>query len=468
MPNPIPDESVQPALLEIASEAENLEKASAGRETASQAPVRLRQPQRRQYEMVTQCRDDLIGANHPARIVVKVVERLDLTAFYQPIKAREGEAGRDFTDPRLLVELWLYACIRGIGAARELKRRCDESLPFQWLCGGVSVNHRLLSEFRTAHGEALDQLFTQVVAALVEQGVVKVSRISQDGVRVRVGVGASSFRREERLRQLLAEAVQHVEELQRQVEEPAYGVRAKAKRAAAEQSRAQEKLQRLEKAIEQLPAIQEQMEAAAKNAGRGKKAEKIRARQPRVSTTDPEARVMKMANGGFNPAANVQLATDTESRAIVGITVTNIGSDNVNLSAPMREQVELRTGRKVDQHLMDGGFLKIDDIEQAHEKRVEIFVPPKPARKQENRGHELDAKPGDSEAILAWKQRMSREEGKEIYKLRASTSETVNADLRRNRGLQSIMVRGKDKGTCVVLWCALAYNILRFWPVLVK
>jgi len=134
----------------------------------------------------------------------------------------------------------------------------------------------------------------------------------------------------------------------------------------------------------------------------------------------------------------------------------------------MREQVELRTGRKVDQHLMDGGFLKIDDIEQAHEKRVEIFVPPKPARKQENRGHELDAKPGDSEAILAWKQRMSREEGKEIYKLRASTSETVNADLRRNRGLQSIMVRGKDKGTCVVLWCALAYNILRFWPVLVK
>jgi hypothetical protein len=77
----------------------------------------------------------------------------------------------------------------------------------------VSVNHRLLSDFRTDHGEALDELLTQVMASLVEQGVVKVSRISQDGVRVRVGAGAASFRREERLEKLLEECRQHVEDL---------------------------------------------------------------------------------------------------------------------------------------------------------------------------------------------------------------------------------------------------------------
>ena len=122
-----------------------------------------------------------------------------MSKFYECIKAREGVAGRDTTDPRLLIGLWLYACIRGIGSARELARRCAESAPFRWLCGGVTVNHRMLSDFRTDHGAALDDLFTQVIASLVDKDVVQVSRVSQDGVRVRVSAGASSFRREERL-----------------------------------------------------------------------------------------------------------------------------------------------------------------------------------------------------------------------------------------------------------------------------
>ena len=142
---------------------------------------------------------------------------LDVSGFCAPIKAREGVAGRDATDPQLLVALWLYACVRGIGSARELARQCEENAAFRWLCGGVTVNHRLLSDFRTDHGEALDQLFTQVIASLVDKDVVKVSRISQDGVRVRVGAGASSFRREERLEKLLEEAQRHVEELRQQL-----------------------------------------------------------------------------------------------------------------------------------------------------------------------------------------------------------------------------------------------------------
>ena len=128
------------------------------------AAVRLRVPERRQMAMVVQCPDDLVAATHPVRMVMAVVERLEVSRFFEPIKAREGLAGRDATDPRLLVGLWLYACIRGIGSARELARRCAESAAFRWLCGGVTVNHRLLSDFRGDHGAALDELFTQVIA----------------------------------------------------------------------------------------------------------------------------------------------------------------------------------------------------------------------------------------------------------------------------------------------------------------
>src|SRR5258708_10565958 len=205
----------------------------------AQAAVRLRKPERRQVAMVVQCPDDLVSASHPVRLVLAVVEKLDLSRFQEPIKAREGEAGRDATDPQLLVALWLYACMRGIGSARELARRCAESAAFRWLCGGVGVNHRMLSDFRTGHGEALDALFTQVIASLVDKEVVAVSRVSQDGVRVRVSAGASSFRREERLRELLAEARQHVEQLRRQGDSPEQAALSARQRAARQRAAAE-------------------------------------------------------------------------------------------------------------------------------------------------------------------------------------------------------------------------------------
>jgi len=431
------------------------------------SPVRLRTPERRQMEWVPRCLEDLVSPQHPVRLIAEVVEHLDLSAFYQPIKAREGVAGRDTTDPKLLVALWLYACVRGIGAARELARQCEENVAFLWLLGHVTVNYHLLSDFRTDHGPALDQLFTQVIASLVDQGLVKVSRISQDGVRVRVGAGASSFRREERLQKLLEEAQQHVGELRQELDSPALQAQRTAKQRAARQRAAREKQERTERALAQLPELKRRQEEAAQRAGQGQSGQKIREKQPRVSTTDAEARVLKMANGGFNAAVNVQLAADTESRAIVGVEVSNEGCDAAGLSAPMRQQVEERTGGKVEEHLVDGGYLRTADIEEAHHQGVDLYVPPKPARNPQKRGRELEPKAGDSEAVRAWKQRMSSAEGKQIYQQRASTSETVNADLRSFRGLGRILVRGLAKARCIALWCALAYNLMHFAPYLV-
>jgi transposase len=417
-------------------------------------------------EMVPRCLDDLVSPQHPVRLIAQVVERLEVAEFCQPIKAREGVAGRDATDPKLLVALWLYACVRGIGSAHELARQCQENQGFLWLLGGVTVNHRLLSDFRTDHGPALEELFTRVIASLVDQGVVKVSRISQDGVRVRVGAGASSFRREERLEQLLEEAKQHVRELREELDSPAVRAKLTARQRAARQRAAREKQERRERALAQLPELKRRQEEAAQRAGQGKSGQKIREKQPRVSTTDAEARVMKMSNGGYNPAVNVQLATDTESRAILGVEVSNQGSDSAGLSTAMRRQVEERTGQSVKEHLQDGGYLRRQDLEEAHAQGVALYVPPKPARNPQKRGRELEPKPGDSEAVRAWKQRMSSAEGKAIYRQRAATSETVNAELRSWRGLSRITVRGLAKARCIALWCALAYNLMHFAPYL--
>jgi transposase len=396
-----------------------------------------------------------------------VVEKLDLSGFCQPIKAREGVAGRDATDPQLLVGLWLYACVRGIGSARELARRCEECAPFRWMCGGVTVNHRLLSDFRTDHSEALEALFTQVLATMVDKKLVRVSRVSQDGVRVRVSAGSNSFRREERLEDLLRQAQQHLAELKQQLESPAHLAGLSKRKKAAQERAATERQQRIEAALGQLPELKQKQAEAAKRAGQGKCGDQIRAKQPRVSTTDAFPRVMKMANGGYNPGVNVQLASDPESRAILGVEVSNEGSDTAGLSEPMRQQVEQRTGGKVEQHLMDGGYLRMEDIVQAHQQGVELYVPAKPAKNPNNRGRELEPKPSDSEAVQAWKRRMDSEQGKKIYRQRASTSETINAEL-RTHGLSQFTVRGLSKIKCVVLWSAIAYNVIHFATGLVS
>jgi transposase len=435
------------------------------RPTSTKSAVRLRKPERMQVKIVMQCLNDLVPAGHQVRTVAAFVATLDLSAFCEPIKAREGHVGQSATDPALLVSLWLYANIRGIGSAREVARRCDPlegNASFRWLCGDVSLNHHLLSDFRVDHADALDELFTQVVALLVKKGLVKVTRISQDGVRVRASAGTDSFTREQSLEKLLEESREHIRELRRQLDDPAYSAGLSAKQKAAKKRAAQDKQKRLEQAIAELPELKKKRDEAAKKAGNGERGKKIREKELRVSSTDPDARVMKMPNGGFNPAVNVQLATDTQSRAIVGVEVSGEGSDSAGLSEPMRKQVEQRTGQKVQQHLLDGGYLKHEDIEQAHQQGVELFMPPKTARTPGTRGRELEPKPDDSQAILEWKKRMSDEAGKQIYKERAAVSETVNADLRTHRGLTQLTVRGTPKARCVALWCALAYNVMHF------
>jgi transposase len=423
--------------------------------------VRLRRPDRMQVVMRMECDDDLIPKGHQARVIWDVVQKLDLSAFYQPIQARDGVRGRDATDPALLIALWLYATIRGVGSARELARLCAESRPYQWICGGVSMNHHTLSDFRVGHGKALDELFTQVIASLTDKGLVKVHRISQDGMRVRACAGASSFRGEERLAKLLEEAHTHVKELSAMLEDPEKSASLSARQKAAQSRAARERVQRIEAAVEQLPKLKQKQEAAAKQAGDGEYGKKLKKGKPRASTTDPDARVMKMGDGGFRPAVNVQFAVDTDSRAIVGVDVSQAGSDK-GLAEPMRQQVEQRSGEKVDEHLLDGGFLVLDEIDRAVEAGVTLFVPPTIPRDPAKLDTRYLPKPSDTEAQAAWRERMGTEAAQKIYRQRGATVETVNADVKVHRGLDRLLVRGLPKARCVALWCGLAYNLMHF------
>lgn len=406
---------------------------------------RLRYANREQAAIRICALDELLPPEHEARQIWAYVAGLDLSAVLAKIKAVEGGAGANATDPRILFSLWLYATLRKIGSARELDRRCDPGsgeLPFQWICGGVTVNYHTLADFRTAHGEVLDQLLTSSVAVLLEQELVTMDRVAQDGMRVRASAGAGSFRRGPRLQEYLEEAEAQVAALKKELEEnPAAGTR---REQAARQRAAADRAQRVRNALEQLPVIE-----AAKKAGDKDKA--------RASTSDADARVMKMGDGGFRPAFNVLLATDTQTQVIVGVDVLNSGGDQGKL-APMVEQIAERYQEQPKEMLVDGGFAKKEDIETLGQAGTTVYAPVPAPRDAERDPH----KPleNDTPKVAEWRQRMGTAEAKAIYKERASTAECVNAQA-RNRGLQQFTVRGLAKVKAVVLWYVLAHNLLR-------
>ena len=409
---------------------------------------RLRRPDRTQMTWEPWSLEERLAQDHPARTIWSVVERLDLSAFYEAIEARGEAPGRAATDPRLLVSLWLYAATEGVGNGRRLARLCEVHDAYRWLCGGVSVNYHTLNDFRVEHGAALDELLTQVLASLMDKGLVQVKRISQDGTKVRASAGARSFRRRARLETLLQEARAHVKALKEQADEEAGE---SARRRAAQERAARERQERIEAALLTMAELE-----AVK--ARQREDKPTRHEAPRASTTDADARRMRLGDGGFGPAYNVQLATDTESRAIVGVTVTTHGTDHGE-DVPLREQVDRRTGGKVQEHLVDGGYVKRTSIEAAAAEGVALYAP-LPATGAG--GSVCIHNEQDSAAVAAWRERMRTPEGQTAYRERAATSETVNADLKTFRGLTSLAVRGLAKVRCVVLWSVLAYNLLHF------
>ena len=393
--------------------------------------------------------DQMLPPDHPARAAWAFAEGIDLSPLYAAIRAVEGRPGHPHIDPRVLFALWLYATLDGVGTAREVERLCSEHAAYRWICGGVSVNHHTLSDFRVAHPELLDGLLTRSVAALLGQGLVTLRRVALDGVRVRAAAGADTFRRKPTLERLLAEAEDQVEALRRGDGEDA-GAVTRRQRAARERA-ARERVERVRAAVTAMPALEASREGF-KPGSKGK---------ARASTTDPEARVMKMPDGGFRPAYNLQFATDADSGLVLTATATNQGTDNGELGRGA-DRIVGRYGRAPETVLADHGFSRLDDIQRlADAYGAEVYMPVKDAERWRGRGLEpYRPRPGDPPAVGVWRVRMGCEFAREVYRLRASTAEWVNAGC-RNRGLYQLRVRGLAKVRACALWQALAHNLTR-------
>jgi len=298
--------------------------------------------------------EQLIEEDHPARAIWAFTGRMDWSRFLASIQAVEGVAGREAWDPRLLASLWIYAYSRGIGSAREVSRRCGYDPAFQWLTGLQAVNYHTLADFRVGYQRELDELFAQTLGLLSAEGLITLERVMHDGTKIKACAGADSFRREERIRAHLEAARGQVAAMGDPRAEPS------ARQRAARQRAQRERTQRLEQAVEELEKIREVKAGSAARA------------QARVSQSDPEARVMKQGDGGFAPSYSAQISTDAAHGLIVGVGVTQCGSDYGELVGAV-ERVAQSTGQKPKQVVVDGGFTSRENVVTLDEKGIEMI-----------------------------------------------------------------------------------------------
>ena len=414
------------------------------------AAARVKRPERNQIEWQPASLDQMVPKDHRVRVVWTYVDSLDFSPIYQNIKAVEGGAGRDAADPKILMALWMMATIEGISSARQIDRLCDRDIVYKWLCGGVGVNYHMLSDFRTAHGAFLDELLSDTIATLIYQNLVTLETVAQDGMRVRANAGSRSFRRKKSLEECRTEAAAQVKKLREEMEEESDPDASNKRQQAAQQRAARERLERVEEALKNLEELQEQKEKRKKGSGK----------EARCSTTDPEARNMKMGDGGFRPAYNVQFATDGDTRMIVSVEVTNNGSDGGQMS-PMHAAVCERYGKTPENYVVDGGFVTNEDVTKVEQSESRVIGPMNHDERIKKRGGDPHARRDkDTDEMFAFRQRMTTQEAKAILKQRPSIAEFPNAEC-RNRGLKQLAVRGLEKVRTVSLWYAITFNFMR-------
>lgn len=416
-----------------------------GKAPSSGGKPRIEEPQRAQGEMRFEWIEDALEPSHPARVIWGLLGKMNLAGFSKGCEAVEGAAGRSLKSPRMLLTLWLYALTQAVGSAREIARLVSSDAAYRWIAGHVDISHQKLSQFRVGHGEALNELMTDILATLMNQGLLSLSVVAQDGTRIRAAATAPSFRTYGSLLQCREQAKLHVKAVLATTDDPEYTRAQHAARAAA----AKDYQERVEAAIATVTELQKRRSPSDSPA--------------RASTTDAEARVMKMGDGGFRPGYNVQYAvTGSElggPRTIVGVNVTNVGSDMGSM-APMIEQIEERTGERPAVLLADGGHAKAEDIAATRRMGVDVIVPPAEKAKTIEKLKEEGADP----EVIAWRERMETDEAKKLYRGRAALAELANAHQKTHHGITQVLVRGTAKVTCVILLNAIVSNLLQHAP----
>jgi transposase len=400
--------------------------------------------------------EGLLPADHRARVVMSFVESLDLQALYDSIKSREGEPGRPPPDPAVLLALWLYATIEGVGSARQLERLAQRDLAYRWIAGGVPLNYHGLADFRVGHVEVLDRLLSESVTALIGEGVVSLAEIVVDGTKVRANASRDSFKTGSKLARIGAAVEQRLATLKAEI---ASDPEASSRRKRAAQERAaREVKERAERARGALDRVRAEKEQRAKTHPKDEAKKKS---EPKVSLSDPEARCMRFPDGAIRPAYNAQVATTPKEGIIVSVEMTDRRND-AGLAAPMVDDIVRRYGKAPEKLLVDTHYATSEDIAALAEHAagpVKVFAPT-PAERDDIKPASLakraKQRAREPESVKEWRARMGTQAGQEVYGLR-KLIERINANL-KNHGFGFIPVRGLIKAQAVALWHALANN----------
>jgi transposase len=371
--------------------------------------------------------DAWLPADHRARVVWAFVLTLNLAPLYAKIKAREGQAGRPASDPRVLLALWLYATIEGVGTARELDRLSQSELVYRWLRGGVPLDYHTLSDFRIENGDVLDRLLSESLAALMAEGLVRLEEVIIDGTKVKAAAGKDSFKTADGLAKAATLAAERVAALKAEVEaDPAAQ---KRRSQAARERAAREAVERAARARAMLDRLAAEKEERAKT----HKAAEDKKGEPTASLSDPEARIMRFADGAVRPGWNVQVAATPDHGFIVGIEATDRRNDT-GLAPPMVDEIERRLAVAPSHIIVDGGIATQDDIVALAErdKPVTVFAPVKPDRTDVT-AHSLYLRAAkrarEPAALQEWRARMANPDGAAVMR-RRKRIELVNATSR--------------------------------------
>ena len=465
--------------------------------------------------------EQLIAEEHSARLIWQLIGRLDLSLYHAQIEAVEGRAGREHTDPQLLISLWIYAYSRGVSSARELARQCEYEPGCQWLCGLQAISHRTLSGFRSDHKAALDDLFVQVLGMMSAEGLITLERVTLDGTKIKANASGNSFRRKEKLAAHLELAREQVQWLNRQAEEEE---KSATRRAAAQRRAARQRLSRLEAAVREVERLQQE-----------KKHERERF-VARASSSDPQAHVMRNGEGGTVPSYNVQLLTDTQHGIVVNVEATTDAIDYRQMK-PALERCATTLGRKPKQIVADGDYTNHASVQaaadqgvdfygswqdswraverDAHGRRAEFLARAFPYDAAQdrftcpagqtlthharlNRDHGVrthvyrapkkacpncplrdqcapqQAQPEwrrsitrleEPSATTTFKQKMATEEAKQIYARRSQIAEFPHAWIKERCGLRQFRCRGRVKVAMEATWACLSYNLTRWFSL---
>lgn len=402
--------------------------------------------------------DALLPSDHRARIVWAFVESLDLSAFYDQIKSREGEPGRPPPDPAVMLALWLYAVIEDVDSARELNRLAERDLAYRWIAGGVPLNYHGLSDFRTENRDLFDRLLTESATALVAEGLVSLAEVAIDGTKVRANARRGSFKSADQLKQIEAAVERRLAALRAETERDP-DASSRRKRAARERA-AREVKERAERARATLERLRAE-KAKRSQKHPGEKANKKS--EPKASMSDGDARIMHFSDGAVRPGYNAQVAATPKEGIILAIAMTDRRNDS-GLAVPMIDELVRRYGKTPQTVLIDTHYATSEDIVALSEHPagpVMVYAPPPSEREQisarglANRQRKRALEP---ESVKEWRSRMATQAGQEVYRDR-KLIERVNAHL-KNHGFGFVPVRGLLKAQAVALLHAIANNLL--------